>query len=89
MRVGLIGQVRRVWAPRGVKVRQKVAFKYEWAYLNLAVNGLEGTLYREWTPNVKTEEIAKVVEQWQAKGVEIIVWDRAPGHRGKRSKRLA
>ena len=33
MRVGLIGQVRRVWAPRGVKVEQAVECKYEWEYL--------------------------------------------------------
>ena len=88
MRVGLIGQVRRVWAPRGVKVRQKVEFKYEWEYLNLAVNGLEGTLYWEWTPNMKSEEIAKVIVHWQAKGIEIMVWDRAPGHRGKEIKEV-
>jgi len=88
MRVGLIGQVRRVWAPRGVKVRQKVEFKYEWEYLNLAVNGLEGTLYWEWTPNMKSEEIAKVIVHWQAKGIEIMVWDRAPGHRGKEVKKV-
>jgi transposase len=88
MRVGLIGQVRRVWAPGGVKVRQKVEFKYEWEYLNLAVNGLEGTLYWEWTPNMKSEGIAKVVERWQAKGIEIMVWDRAPGHRGKEVKKV-
>ena len=88
MRVGLIGQVRRVWAPRGVKVRQKVEFKYEWEYLNLAVNGLEGTLYWEWTPNMKSEEIAKVVVHWQARGIEIMVWGRAPGHRGKEVKKV-
>jgi hypothetical protein len=88
MRVGLIGQVRRVWAPRGVKVRQKAEFKYEWAYLNLAVNGLEGTLYWEWTPNMKSEEIAKVVVHWQAEGIAIMVWDRAPGHRGKDVKEV-
>jgi len=88
MRVGLIGQVRRVWAPRGVKVLQKVEFKYEWEYLNLVVNGLEGTLYWGWTPNMKSEEIAKVVEHWQTKGIEIMVWDRAPGHRGKEVKKV-
>ena len=31
MRPGLIGQVRRRWAPRGVKIRQLVEFTYEWA----------------------------------------------------------
>jgi len=29
MRVGLIGQVRRVWAPIGFKVVQVVEYKYE------------------------------------------------------------
>ena len=38
MRVGLIGQVRKVWAPRGFKVVQALEYKYEWEYLNLAVN---------------------------------------------------
>jgi len=44
MRVGLIGQVRRRWASRGVKLRQAVEFTYAWPYLNLAVNPVEGTL---------------------------------------------
>ena len=30
MRLGLLGQVRRVWGIRGVKIRQKVELKYEW-----------------------------------------------------------
>ena len=88
MRVGLIGQVRRVWAPRGVKVVQKLEFKYEWAYLSLAVNGLEGWLYWDWVSNMKAESIVKVVEQWKAKDVDVIVWDRAPGHRGKTFRKV-
>ncbi len=88
MRVGLIGQVRRVWAPRGVKVVQKLEFEYKWAYLNLAVSGLEGQLYWDWTANMKAESIVKVVEQWEAKDVEVIVWDRAPGHRGEPFKEV-
>lgn len=32
MRLGLIGRVRRVWAPRDVKVQQAVEYKREWAY---------------------------------------------------------
>ena len=36
MRLGLIGQVRRLWAPRGVKVVQAVEYKREWLYLNLS-----------------------------------------------------
>lgn len=82
MRVGLMGQVRRVWAPRGVKVEQKVEYKREWAYLNLAVNGLTGQLHWEWTKSMKGEVIAPVVQHWAEEGVEVIVWDRARGHRG-------
>ena len=53
MRVGLIGQIRRVWAPRGVKVVQVLEYKRAWAYLNLAVNGLTGQLHWDWTENMK------------------------------------
>lgn len=55
MRVRLIGQVRRVWAPRGVKIRQRVERCYEWAYLHLAANGIAGRLDRQWTTNLKQE----------------------------------
>jgi len=82
MRVGLIGQVRRVWAPRGVKVVQVVEYRREWAYLNLAVNGLTGELRWDWTQNMKGASIAPVVKQWADEGVDTIVWDRARGHRG-------
>jgi len=82
MRVGLIGQVRRVWAPRGIKVEQAVEYKYEWEYLNLAVNGLTGELRWDWTENMKGESIAPVIKQWTDEGVDTIVWDRARGHRG-------
>lgn len=82
MRVGLIGQVCRVWAPRGVKVEQLVEYKREWAYLNLAVNGLTGELRWDWTENMKGVSIAPVVQGWAQEGVSVIVWDRARGHRG-------
>jgi transposase len=88
MRVGLLGQVRRVWAPRGVKVRQEVELKYEWVYLNLAVDGLAGTLHWEWTPNMKQDTIAEVVETLKEKGVRTIVWDGAPGHRGQKVREI-
>lgn len=82
MRVGLIGQVRRVWAPRGVKVEQVLEYKYSWAYLNLAVNGLTGQLRWDWTENMKGVSIAPIVQQWAEQGVQVVVWDRARGHRG-------
>lgn len=80
--MGLIGQVRRVWAPRGVKVEQVVEYERKWAYLNLAVNGLTGQLCWDWTGNMKGESIAPVVNRWGEDDVEVLVWDRARGHRG-------
>jgi hypothetical protein len=88
MRVGLIGQVRRVWAPRGVKIRQKVERRYEWAYLNLAVNGIEGKLYWRWTPNMKQGATVEVVEEWREKGIDVLIWDKAPSHRARRVKEI-
>lgn len=82
MRVGLIGQMRRVWAPRGVKVEQVLEYQREWAYLNLAVNGLTGQLRWDWTTNMKGISIAPIVQQWAEQGVSVVVWDRARGHRG-------
>ena len=82
MRVGLCGQVRRVWAPRGVKVRQRVQLKREWRYLALAVDGLRGTLRWCWIPSMKGAAIAEAVQAWQEQGLEAVVWDGASGHRG-------
>lgn len=82
MRLGLIGQLRRVWASRGVKVVQPLEYSYQWSYLNLAVNGVSGSLLWRWTDNMKAASIAPVVQDWAAQGLRFLVWDRARGHRG-------
>lgn len=82
MRVGLIGQTRRVWAPIGYKVEMEVEYVFEWEYLNLIVNGLTGTIAWDWTPNMKSASIAPLLKNWAKEGWEIVVWDRARGHRG-------
>jgi hypothetical protein len=63
-------------------VEQEVEYKYEWAYLNLAVNGLTGQLLWDWTEDMKGESIAPVVKCWGEDGVEVLVWDGARGHHG-------
>jgi hypothetical protein len=83
MRLGLLGQVRPVWGIRGVKIRQKVELKYEWRYLALAVDVMQGQLRWKWTPNMKKETVRAGVAEWQGAGVEALVWDRAPGHGAK------
>jgi hypothetical protein len=83
MRLGLRGVVRRVWAPRGVKVRQAQVLTYVWRYLALAVNGLTGTLTWQWTTSMKKEALAEVVTTWQQAGIQAVVWDGAASHRAK------
>ncbi|HEV2121287.1 MAG TPA: hypothetical protein VGW38_00740 [Chloroflexota bacterium] len=81
MRIGVCGQVRTVWAPRGVKVRQRLQFQRVWRYLALAVDGVRGTLAWCWIASMKGVSIAEAVQHWQTQGIEAVVWDRASGHR--------
>jgi hypothetical protein len=83
LRVGLRGMVRRVWAPRGVKVHQAQALVYTWRYLAVALNGLTGMLHWAWLPNMRKAGIAQLVAKWQAAGVAALVWDGAASHRAR------
>jgi DDE superfamily endonuclease len=84
LRLGLHGRVRRIWAPVGVKVRQRVQLVYEWRYLALAVDGVTGRLWWQWTTSMRKEAIAPVVAAWQTVGLQALVWDGAPAHRSRR-----
>lgn len=83
MRVGLIGQTRRVWASVGVKVVQPVEYQYQWTDLVLAVNGLTGRLWWNWTASMKSQALAPVVAEWGTHALQTLVWDRARGHGGR------
>jgi len=65
-----------------------VEYKYEWVYLNLAVNGLTGQLFWAWTENMKSASLADVVKRWAQQGLRILIWDRARGHRGDAYQRV-
>ncbi len=80
LRLGLRGQVRRVLAPRGVKVVQRVQIEYRWAWLLLGVDPLAGTLRWRWLERFRQEHLAPVLGEWAAAAV---VWDGAGPHRGK------
>jgi len=80
MRVGLIGQVRRIWAPRGLKVRQRLQMDRVWRYLALAVDVRRGRVVWHWIANLKGPAIAEAVRHWQEQGIEAVVWDGASGH---------
>jgi hypothetical protein len=79
LRLGLHGQVRRRWTPRGVKLRLKVEVRYVWRYLALAVDPA-GRLRWRWLGRFRKEPVAEVVAAWRADGVRALVWDNAPSH---------
>lgn len=81
MRIGLLGQVRRRWTPRGVKLRPRIAFGRVWRYLVLAVDGIRGVLCWTWIENMKGASMASATQTLKDAGVETLVWDRAGGHR--------
>ena len=83
LRLGLRGQVRRVLAPRGVKVAQRLQLKYEWAYLLLAVAPRTGALRWRWLERCRAEPIRAALAEWAP---DAVVWD---GHGAHTAKLLA
>lgn len=80
MRLGLRGQVRRVLAPRGVKVVQPVQLVYPWVYLLLAVEPRTGKLRWTWVKRMNVEHLLPVLQEW---GLRCVVWDGAPAHKAR------
>jgi hypothetical protein len=80
MRLGLLGQVRRVLAPRGVKIVQPLQREYKYEYLFLSVVPQEGQLKWSWIPRMKQEHLKPVLERW---AFDIMIWDGAGVHRGQ------
>ena len=83
MRIGLHGQGRRVWAPRGIKVRQPRQIVYRWSYLAGAVDGVRGDLRWAWLPTMRKEAVAPLVAAWQTEGIAAVVWDGSGSHRAR------
>jgi hypothetical protein len=80
MRIGLWGQVRRVWGIRSIRVVQKVQIVFAWRYLVLGVNTQTGDLRWDWVDRVRQEYLVPVLESWPMDG---LVWDNASSHRGR------
>ena len=65
MRVGLIGQVRQVWAPRGVAVSQAVQFARKYIYVAVAIDPMTGRLWWAWQKNMRGAEMARIWGAWE------------------------
>lgn len=85
LRLGLHGQVRRVLAPRGVKIAQRVQLEYRWIYLLLGVEPRTGLLKWQWLERFRQEHLKPALAAWDLDGV---IWDGAGAHRGKRLRDL-
>jgi transposase len=83
LRLGLRGQVRRVLAPRGVKVTQRLQLTYAWAYLLLAVDPRAGTLRWRWLERLRAAALKAILAEW---ALDAVVWD---GHGAHRARLLA
>ena len=83
LRLGLRGQVRRVLAPRGAKVVQRLQLRYRWAYLPLAVDPRAGTLRWRWLERCRAAPIREALAAWAP---DAVVWD---GHGAHTAKLLA
>jgi transposase len=80
MRFGLLGQVRRVLAPKGVKIVQRLQREYVYEYLFLSIIPKEGKLKWSWIPRMKQEHLKPTLESWN---LDIMVWDGTGAHRGQ------
>jgi len=80
-RIGLMGTVRRVLTPRGVKVRQRVELSRDWYWLAVAVVPKSGLLEAQWIGGLSGEELLPVLHDWHDAGIDALVWDGLPGHR--------
>lgn len=83
MRLGLHSQIRRVWFPRGVKLRQKQQMRFVWRWLYLCVDAVGGKLTWCWCENMKQDSMEASLGVFAEAGVDTIVWDNAPSHRAK------
>lgn len=87
MRLGLHGQVRKRWTPKGVKPLQLVQTLYQFKYLLVRV-GCQNQLDWAWLDSLKAKDIQPVLSQWKAEGVQGVIWDGAAFHKAKSFQEL-
>lgn len=86
LRLGVIGQTRRVWAPVGVKVVQPLQYERQWCSVLLVVDRRAGRLWWSWTLGMGADDLRPEVAQWPGAGIDAVVWDRAPAHQPLRGR---
>ena len=83
LRVGLIGQARRRWKGRGVRLCPRVERSSKWRYLQVAVDPLSGEVWQRWSARLGKEAAVAALSEWRALGVAVVVWENAGSHRAR------
>ena len=83
MRLGLLSQVRRRWAPVGIKLTQAQQMRFVWRWLSVAVDVASGDLVWLWQDNLKASSVEQSVSFFGQSGVTALVWDNAPSHKAR------
>ena len=83
LRVGLIGQARRRWKGRGVRLCPRVERSSKWRYLQVAVDPLSGAVWQRWSARLGKEAAVAALSEWRALGVAVVVWENAGSHRAR------
>ena len=81
LRLGLHGQVRRVWGVRGIKVVQRRQIVYRWRDLVLGVATQTGAVWWRGLDRLRQDQLKPVLADWRPTAV---VWDGSGAHHGKR-----
>ncbi|MHB9134456.1 MAG: transposase [Armatimonadota bacterium] len=68
--------------PRGIKVRQLVELRRDWYWLAVAVVPRTGVLEAQWMGTLGSTDFLFPLQDWHAAGIDVLVWDGLPGHRG-------
>jgi hypothetical protein len=71
-----------VLTPRGMKVRQFVELRRDWYWLAVVVVPRTGRLEASWIGALSSEDFGPVLRDWHQAGIDLLVWDGLPGHRG-------
>ena len=69
MRLGLQGQIRRVWVSKGLKVAQKPHFVFEWTYPPARGQSSHGRATLDWVASMGLDDLHPVLKDWQLEAV--------------------
>ena len=83
LRVGWMGQVRRRWTVRGVRLCPRVERSSKWRDLQVAVDPLSGEVWWRWSARLGKEAAVAALSEWRALGVAVVVWANAGSHRAR------